>query len=1617
MIDPSDDPSDDLSSKEPGEALASEEGQQSLVSSSLSKALIAARDRLLDRSLRNKLINTPLTSSKARQVRVFDELSDAVFPILRSGRAMTFVPSRAGSSVDEEGYEDGQHIWTPDDDGGDASGKRAERHSDTKLQTKLTPEGLQKRLLSLFYEGQTLEEEQGVNVLFLALGFLEWREAKQSEISRFAPLILLPVDLQRDGAKDRFKLRIREEDLITNVSLQAWLKDQFGLDLPDLPEQDDWTPSGYFEAVSTAIGSRRGWAVHADEMTLGFFSFAKFLLWRDLDPESWPDGALLSDNPLLKAVLLRDDDSSAIEDVPLIGPDERIDEVFQPAELIHVTDADSSQAIAIQEALSGKNLVIQGPPGTGKSQTITNIIAGAVHGGKSVLFIAEKMAALEVVHERLVKQKLGPICLELHSRKSSKAQVLQQIKEGRNAPVPPYWPSSTLDQLTRAQTSLRAYSDRMHDAEAGFSAFELMGRISLLKAEGAPAPTFQLPDASKWSRQQLDAARIRADRFAERLALAGVPCSHPWRGMGANAPDMLEQERLKPLVTAVLEQADRLTRAVDAAGRVLGLDPEVRLSELDYWCEALGLIGSRPAGVDNVLVAAGLPDARDHLLRAVAEGRSLAELRSRLESIFRADAWSEDWTTVRRSIAGHGRSLLRIFSGHYREAIAQLRGVWNGDLPKVHTARLAALDDLIDAQSAARALSDLGAALDPLIGPLWKGERSDWSLLQSVADWTKRAAALPSGLDIRQAHVLVDPVEANRLQLDLSHAQRDAKAAVERLCLTLEMDVAICLDGSALEEVTASDLVALAKRWTNHFIDIAQWPAIRDDLDWLRSIGCDVLADQAFIGSVTASQVRPVLLLAAYEALWGAVRQRDPEIEKSNGVELDQTVRRFRKADHDRISLASDEVARAHIDRHPTGNAGAVGVLLDETKKSRNLKPVRKLMVEAGDAIQRFKPVFLMSPLSVAQYLTPGLIEFDMLVIDEASQVRPEDALGAIARCKQLIVVGDDKQLPPTSFFSRMINDEPELDEDDVSVGRTRSVSVKDVESILNLCSRFPERMLRWHYRSEHPALIATSNRNFYKGELMLPPSVVAKAHDGKTGLMFHQTEPGHYERGKTARNEKEADDVAHAVLQHARECPELSLGIGTFSVAQRDCVRDRLDDLARKHPELDDFMKGQAGRETVFVKNLENIQGDERDVIYISVGYGRDANGKLTQNFGPVGRDGGERRLNVLITRARKRCEVFSSLVAEDILFEGIGKPGVRALKEFLKLAKDGYSAFAEHTERGFDSDFEEAVAHAIREIGYDCRPQVGMAGFFIDLAVLDPRNPDRYLLGVECDGAAYHSSRYARDRDRLRQEILERRGWAIHRIWSTDWFYRRDREIEKLRLAIEAALEGGPATALPAIDEPFDVPEPEATHVSEPPGWSGIGEEPASPARMVKPYEFAEFRVAGAPVKPQDRSLADVARWVTSIVEVEQPIHQDEVGRRLAACCGWQRAGPVIQEYAHKALLFASRDGGLIVDRDFWCIEDGQDIVPRDRSQLHASETVRKPDMISPIEFAAAAIHALEENLALPMDELVVEAARVLGFARVGKDIDAAVRSAINTDLMNYITTDHLGRLRLTE
>ena len=464
-----------------------------------------------------------------------------------------------------------------------------------------------------------------------------------------------------------------------------------------------------------------------------------------------------------------------------------------------------------------------------------------------------------------------------------------------------------------------------------------------------------------------------------------------------------------------------------------------------------------------------------------------------------------------------------------------------------------------------------------------------------------------------------------------------------------------------------------------------------------------------------------------------------------------EQVTEFRNLDARRIQICRQEVLARYLDQKPIGLTGDMGIIRGQIERKRGHFPVRKLFEHAGSAIQRLKPVFLMSPLSVAQFLPQGKLTFDVLVIDEASQVAPEDALGAVARTKQVIVVGDDKQLPPTNFF-KMVNaggdDGDEEDEEIATIDR-----VADYESILTLARArgMAERMLAWHYRSKHPSLIALSNDECYGGRLLLPPSPFVQT--AEFGLSLVQTPRGHYDRGGTSRDLIQAEQVAKVVADHIKRYPNKSLGVACLSAQQRDGVEDMIDKLGIRM-EVDAFTpKG----ERMFVKNLEAIQGDERDVIFISVGYGVAADqSKPFLNFGPVSRDGGDRRLNVLASRAREKCVVFSSITAADIPADSAVR-GTRMLRALLHFAETGKLGAGSFTGGDFDSPFEEAVARVIREAGYHVHSQVGVSSFRIDLGIIDPARPGQYILGVECDGATYHRARSARDRDRLRQEVLE--------------------------------------------------------------------------------------------------------------------------------------------------------------------------------------------------------------------------------------------------------------------
>ncbi|MGH9009468.1 MAG: AAA domain-containing protein, partial [Acidimicrobiia bacterium] len=569
---------------------------------------------------------------------------------------------------------------------------------------------------------------------------------------------------------------------------------------------------------------------------------------------------------------------------------------------------------------------------------------------------------------------------------------------------------------------------------------------------------------------------------------------------------------------------------------------------------------------------------------------------------------------------------------------------------------------------------------------------------------------------------------------------------------------------------------------------------VRDDLVRLGfgSLVASLLSDR-----IPADLVAPGFAHALYDAAAKAVLADDHRFDQATGEALERLREEFATLDRRSIRhIAPMRVAAAVAERYESGrlaHTAAEALIRREDLKQRRHRHLRQLLSDPGvaGAVQAVKPCFMMSPLSVSQFLPAG-VRFDVVVFDEASQVLPEDALGALYRADSLVVAGDERQLPPTNFFLAGVDDDPDNDDADDDAGA--------FESLLAIASGTPgvdTIPLRWHYRSRHQSLIAFSNRRFYADRPMV---VFPAAHPARDdlGVAFHRVPDAVYDRGVGAShtNRLEAEAVVRIVCDHLRERPGLSIGVVALSRQQSDLIRDLLEDTVRDIGLPVDFDDPTTG---LFVKNLENVQGDDRDVIVLSIGYGRDAAGRLPSNFGPVSRKGGWRRLNVAVTRARCRLDVVSSIRAGDIRTDAEGAAHLRA---YLDYAERGLAALVESVdgEAECESPFEADVAALIRSWGYDVVPQVGVDGFRIDLAVRDPLQAGRFAVGIECDGAAYHSSADARERDRLRQEVLEGLGWRIHRIWGPSWYRLRAREETRLAAVLREHVVGfAPTTSAP--------------------------------------------------------------------------------------------------------------------------------------------------------------------------------------------------------------------------
>ncbi|MXW53789.1 MAG: DUF3320 domain-containing protein [Gammaproteobacteria bacterium] len=1611
-------------------------------SSALLEALDLQRHNLLDIRKRNPLTNAPIRTFRRNQLLIAHELSDEIYRILYvEGKKFTFLPAK-GIDADARSVEEAMNLsgdlFVPDE----LVGEVHLAHTDTKLQTLLTPAALQKKLLYIYREAKSIEEEQGISVLFLALGFLCYFESESSEVERCAPLILLPVELTRDSRKGVFRLAKRDMDLESNKSLAMLLHEDFQLTLPDFPDNDSWRPTEYFNEVREAVASKPRWNIEPDSMALSFFSFAKFLMYRDLELENYQSDDVDITGVRLIEDLLTGGHSSA-EDSPKVSitaPEQipNLDAKFSnPKELGHILDADSSQTQVISSAMDGKNIVVQGPPGTGKSQTIANLIAGAVNCGKRVLFIAEKRAALEVVMKRLVQCGLGPLCLELHSHKANKAQVYGSLRETWELNRPVDVAETEYDELRQLRDRLNRVSDLVHtqDSTTGNTAFRLMGKISRLSGKRTPPADFDISEIDSWSIQEFDERCSLVARFAEATTKHGPEHQHIWRGV-ENRLSPIDRQRMENLIdqasTTFDELSDRFEQGRTAASVSWNLT-EYRVHQL---VEQLVQIQSMPTNAPELLRQEVVVD---HCEAAIELCELLEQVRiaeTALEGTVISQAFESKWELHLNAVAKEGTSIFRLFKSSYLNAISDLKEVCTAKLPGKQQERFELLEKLVHVEKLRTKIDNREVLGRECFGIQWQQSKTSYESVYGALSWIGQQAKSLGDIGSVQEQVanLNESVDFENVKIQLLDVWNTWSALWKQVTELTGLDNTKAFGSQDLSSVEIEEISQRLSAWAEHPTELAGYHELLSIGDLLKDKGLVEIRNQIGTGHLACSTAVDTFSLLRSERVLKNILNEHPELESLSGSDRTAMVEKFKEKDEELRLLTAREVSLKHYESIPRGSTGMVGVVRGELAKKRRHMPIRKLLDTAGDVVAALKPVFLMSPMSVAQYLKPGGLQFDLLLIDEASQVKPQEALGAMLRAKQVVVVGDQKQMPPTSFFDRQMSgdDESGTDESETEIELDTSAQMAqqstDMESILALCdARFGNRaMLSWHYRSEHPSLIDVSNHEFYSGKLLYPPS--AEFAGTINGMKFVHVTDGVYDRSRRRHNEVEADTICEHILAHVRDHPNWTLGVVGLSVAQRNLMQTKVEALCREHPHVERFCD-ESNEEPFFVKNLENVQGDERDVIFVSIGYGKDANGYFGQSFGPVSQKGGERRLNVLFTRARKRCVIFASITPDDIRVDAAQHQGPRVLKRFMKYAATGDLDIPVETGDEMDSPFEEDVASVLEEHGYVVHPQVGASGFKIDLAIVDPDNDNHYVLAIECDGARYHSSSWARERDRLRQQVLERKGWRFHRIWSTDWFYSRAAEIQKLVRAVEEARQffksqhasdsnfatsaGKGKVESSSNNDRLDEEDPN-TSLSE--GDSSRASRSPS-ERLVERSEESHQTLQSSPYREliidvDDELLTNeihelepsfFVEITVKMVDAEGPVHSDAIAARIARSWGKSRVGSRIRSTIQQSIELALEHGQILRSdsdgEEFFVSKDySESNEIRDRSSVQLSK-LKFPDVIPRSEIRAAVRVAVDDNVSLTIEECRKEVQRMLG-TNLGRDkMDEIISSEVLT------------------
>lgn len=1829
--------------------------------------------KLLDLGLRNALINLRLSKTVIPLLAApLDELEDT----LSAGRDFSLYPRPQEWHLRVEDL-----TFETMHDAGPYQAMMETEFQNRRLRSSLTDTALAAAIKNLYRSAKASLEENGANTLYLALGLLRWYEPPRSTKPRYAPIILLPVELVRKGGSQGYVIRLRDDDPQMNITMLEKLKQDFGIvvnGLDPLPQDEHGIDIRLvFTTLRKAVMNQHQWDV-LESAYLGIFSFTQFVMWNDIRNRSDD----LTKNKIVQSLI----EGRLMWDA---APMELGDSVSDSDVLVPVP-LDASQLYAVDAAAKGKSFVLHGPPGTGKSQTITAMIANALAQGKSVLFIAEKMAALEVVQSRLDKMGIGPFCLELHSNKSRKKDVLEQLRQAsevaKNASSGEYERKAA--QLQQLRTGLDAYVKHLHQTQpCGQSVFELVNTYETCR-EAPELSGFDAGAAAAKTRDQLEQEKQQLEQLVLAARTVGHPYQHPLARLGCRhyTPDIRNllasftadyQQKLRTLQTAAgqltaalgqtapaaradfdrldqlarqllrwrdvpvrwataedvaqsLQDAQTMEQALDQAG-ALGQELSADWQDTYFDCDAGQLLAryhtdpadlwqSSPAlqkEVETIARAArafleadqlkaSLADFwyddaleadiqplldlcrtspnrlwnQDSLIQQkVADLQQMAQrylhagqIREKLSASWQDGLYEKDGASLLKeydAILARGffaklftlpgfvkplatlakseeakknlrsdleqlatcqaelaaadqlhqnyQNLLQwIFpenSGDWQQLLARTQKVQEGlDLSLVGLLgryqafagaaryskqpltcaeleeRLQALRAWQTTRDAARAaLADARADLEQLYpGPdswqkVWQDaenclEGSDWTLLrrlellhfkQEMSRYAKatvtsddtllealnklstyqsqKAAAQPVYAGYSQElapffpdgapdyHQVADKARAMTAaasDIDQLYGGRHARQTLggrpegaqysEAFCTALKqardsqahLDQLLSIDPAGASSIQAE--LDLCTAIQQHSGQLKEWCHWNDTAAQAREAGLGPAADLYCTGA-SHDEVMSSYTKALCKALIDHAVNQDPVLGEFTGLVFESKIEKFKELDQAFQTAARQEIycrlaAKVPNFTREAATSSELGILQRAIHSGGRGLSIRRLFEQIPNLLPRLCPCMLMSPISAAQYLDPRREPFDLVVFDEASQLPTCKAVGALARGRDAVIVGDPKQMPPTSFFASSTVDEDNLE-------------VEDLESILDDCLalNMPSTHLLWHYRSRHESLIAFSNHQFYDNKLLTFPSV--NDRESKVNLVHVE---GVFERGKSRCNQAEAWAVVQELQRrcHDPALSRFSVGIVTFNISQQNLIDDLLSEACARDPVLENWAFNSP--EPLFIKNLENVQGDERDVVLFSVGYGPDEEGKVRMNFGPLNREGGWRRLNVAISRARCEMVVYASLTPEQMDLTKTSARGVAALKAFLEYADGRPLELDEHTSQlpqAQTTAVAGAICKALKEHGYDTVPAVGHSAYRVDIGVVDKDNPDQYRLGILLDGGSYRDAKTTRDREVAQISILEGLGWQILRVWTIDWWDNQEKVLSRIFTCLEQPRQTrekapGPAP-VPAAPPAEPVSMPAFSPVAATPAPAPLPEQPAPQpdpepvpaqakiaAAAPKPPQktVSVYRGADLPVHPMSSSdLANphnhqLIRWkVQAVLATEAPISENLLIHRVAQGCGIARTSEgiarSIRSICDSMGLIQTAEGGATV---YWSPKQN----PKTYRKFRISGTgVNKRDAKDvPVQEVANAVCAvLLDQAALDEDNLKKAAARLMGYARTGPVVAEKFQAAI--------------------